>query len=314
MGSAGKTVTRVATAGLTGGLSEVGGKSGGIAGLSNIYGEFSGANAAARAAQDAANASAAASREERALQLREGNRAKEEAERLAKATPQELRAYGEVLKSSQAQLAQREKQIAAIDPALMEASSQVLKLLRGEQAGSTQAAMGQRQAQRQALVNQLRSQYGPGAESSSLGQKRLQTFDAETNMLTQNLQQSALSQVFGIAGSAPGLTNRNSELSALTAAGQNYGGLQQRRLTANQNANASLMGALSGTSQGMINAAGAPYVGAAMQAQGQQQFFNQALNLGALAATGGFGGGAAKPTAGVGTQAGGSYSTFGAIA
>src|SRR5690606_34986027 len=124
---------------------------------------------------------------------------------LAQATPQELQAFNRQLAAAEKNLERQERMIAAIDPAIMEASEQVLALLRGEESGMTKVANEQRARQRQELVNSLRARYGPGAEESSLGRRILDQFDAETNMITQQQQQGALAQVFGIAGQGMGL-------------------------------------------------------------------------------------------------------------
>lgn len=272
--------------------------------VGDLWGEFSGGNAAARAAGRAAMERQRVSKEEREIIMKEGRAQQEAAMNLAEATPQELQAYERQLSASMDQIARREKMIEAIDPALLEASDQVLKLLRGEESGMTQAANAQRRRQRAELVDMLREQYGPGAETSSLGQQALQRFDEETNMLTQQQQQSSLAQVFGIASAAPGLTNMNNSLSALNQAGMNFGSLQQRKLGTQMQTGGNLLSALSGTSQNIIDSAGAQYMEPMIKAQNQQKFMGKLLEGGIAYATGG-GSSLAKMFAGGGGSGGG---------
>lgn len=261
--------------------------SGAFGEFSNFMGDITGTNAQAEAAQRAAMAQQDAARRQQAMILGRGNKEQQEAMKLAQASPQELQAYERSLSSSLKQLEQRERQIAAIDPAIMEASDQVLKLLRGERAGSTDVVLQQRQKQRQELVNTLRSQFGPGAETSSMGQQRLQQFDMETNSLTQGAQQNALSQVFGIAGNAGALNDRNSALGALNNAGTNFSNLQNRQLNARMQTGSNILSGIAGTSQSMIQSAGAQYTGDMVRGQAQQQLFNTLGNAGMAYASGG---------------------------
>lgn len=118
---------------------------------------------------------------------------------LAQARPEELRDL-EVSFAETGKLLEREKRfIDAINPALMEASKQTLALLRGEESSFNAPVQQQRAQQRQELVGALRDQFGPGAETSAIGQQRLRAFDQESNTLSTQLRQSALSQTFGIA-------------------------------------------------------------------------------------------------------------------
>lgn len=244
---------------------------------------YAGQQEAAQGAQSAAEAQQSAAAVTRADALRESKRLETDANRLAQATPQELQAYQASLNSATAGLAQRERQIAAIDPALMEASQQVLKLLRGEDAASLKPAMAQRQQQRQQLVNSLRSKYGPGAEESSLGQKILSQFDMDSNVLTSQLQQSALNQTFGIASQAGQVTDRTNALAGINNAGTNFSNLQSRLLNSRMQTGVTTLGALSGTSQQMINTAGAQYTGQALQGQALSSLGNQFLQAGTTA-------------------------------
>lgn len=186
---------------------------------------------------------------------------------LANATPQEMIAYERMLNSALGQLAERERMIQAIDPALMEASQQVLSLLRGDEAGMTQVMNKQRQRQREQLVNQLRAQYGPGADTSSVGRRALDEFDSQTALVTQQAQSSALGEAFQIAGSAAQLTDRSGALASLGNAGQLFGGIQQRRVN---------------TQLGTASSAGAQYVGPGLQAQAFGQLGSSIAGFGGM--------------------------------
>lgn len=96
-------------------------------------------------------------------------------------------------------LARQEQLIAQIDPTIMEASQQALKLLRGEASSTLAPVQQQRDMQRQKLLNNLREQLGPGAENSTAGIQALTRFDSETNQLLSNQQQQALAGLGGLA-------------------------------------------------------------------------------------------------------------------
>lgn len=242
-----------------------------------------GMNSAASAAQGAANAQAAETAKQRAAILKAADSNALAALNLAEATPQELasleRAYG----SADRALSREEKLINAIDPSIMEASKQALALLQGQTADINKPMLDLRNSQRQKLVNQLREQYGPGAETSAIGQRALQSFDMETNSLFAKNQSDALNQVFGIA--SQDLGGRLSRgVSTVQQVGQGYSALQDRKLNTQLNTGAAKLNALSGTASSMIQSAGAPYVGASLQAQGLSQLGNTAMNLGGMAA------------------------------
>lgn len=239
---------------------------------------YYGQSQAADAAQNAASAQADEAGRQRQLIMQQGKENQRLAMQMAEATPQELSALDRAYGAASQNLDRESKLLAAIDPSMMEASEQALKLLRGESAGITGAANAQRTAQREELVASLRSQYGPGAETSSIGQRALRSFDMETNTLTQQLNQSALGQVFGIATSDAGARQR-SAIGQIQQVGQGYSALQERKLNTQVNTGNSLLGALSGTSQSMIQAAGAPYVGDALRGQAMGNLGNNLMNV-----------------------------------
>lgn len=248
-------------------------------GFGDILGDITGTNRAAEAAQRAAEAQLAMATRTREEVLSEGRKLQSDAMEYAAATPQELSILSNALSSQQLQLGREERLLNAIDPALMEASQQALKLLRGETADINKPMQDLRASQRQKLMDSLRAQYGPGAESSSIGQNALRSFDMETNSMFAQNQQSALGQVFGIASSDLGGRSQRA-LAGLQQIGQGYSALNERRLNTRLNVGNSMLGALSGTSQQMIQNAGAPYVGDALKAQAQAQFINDRIKAG----------------------------------
>ena len=243
------------------------------------YMSYRGSQQAGEAAQAGAEAQAAQAAATRADVLNYTGRFEAEAKGLANANPEELYALDRANQSAKSALDREERLLAAIDPALMEASQQALKLLRGETAAVNNPLMEQRSSQRQQLVNSLRSQYGPGAESSSVGMRSLQQFDMDSNSMFQQNQQGSLAQLFGMGTTDLGARQQRG-IAGLQQVGQGYSAIQDRKLNARLNVGASTLGALSGTSQAMIQTAGAPNVSAALQGQAMSNFGNQIANVG----------------------------------
>lgn len=190
---------------------------------------------------------------------------------MAKASPAEMAAYERSLGAADAQLAQSERLMQSIDPALMEASKQVLGLLRGEQSGIGNAIGNQRAAQRQQLVDSLRAQYGPGAESTSIGQRALRAFDTESTTLGAQAQQSGLATLMGVMQNRPNLDNA---LQGLNSAGNNFMNLRNQQLQAGQFGGQLGMQARLGTGQQVIDMAGADQTGALIKTGAQRAFWD----------------------------------------
>lgn len=196
--------------GVAGGLS-----SGGVFGALGAYEADKGNRQAAAAAQNAALAQ----------QRMAGKAYKEVAGIVNPATVQGLLTMDKSIASQEKNLARQEELISQIDPTIIEASQQALKLLRGEKSSTLAPAEQQRQQQRQTLLNTLREQLGPGAEMSTAGMQALTRFDSETNQLLASQQQQALSGLGSIAGqfntTRPDMLRQISGLSSL--AGQRAG-------------------------------------------------------------------------------------------
>lgn len=239
-------------------------------------------------AQQAAMAQQQMAQQQAALVRAQGLEYQNKVMELAKASPQELETQGRALQAGQQQLESQQRMLAAIDPAILEASQQALGLLRGQKAGILGPQEEALKGQRQSLVASLRDQYGPGAETSSAGQKALRQFDMQANLQNAQAQQGALGQLTGIAGAfnaqRPDLLGTGAGLMDITSRYRN------RELGAYQQAGATLLGAMSGTSQQLIDTAGSQYLGAQLQQRRQEQFQNQLVDTGAYLAGRGAGG------------------------
>jgi len=242
-----------------------------------------GANRSARAAGSAAEAQLAEARRQsqRAEQL--GADLQTQVRDLSAATPQELAAFERSIQSASNLVARDKKLLDAIDPALMEASTQALQLLRGDDAAALGPVKAQRAMQRQQLLRTLREQMGPGAETSSAGQKALQQFDMETTSLMNQVQQGTLSMLLGTAQTqrAQSAQSTGAEINAFQNAGIGFGNISNRQTQAALGAGIATLGAVTGTGQSITQSAGAPFVQAQLQGQAQQAMGNQLTNVGA---------------------------------
>lgn len=250
-----------------------GAKSGGITGAlmgGNIgaalgYISGNGADKAARAAQNAAQ------QQQAAAQANYNN-----ISRIAnETTAQGFASFDQALKAQDKNISRQEQLVSQIDPTIIEASQQALRLLRGESSSTLAPLQQQRDVQRQKLLNSLREQLGPGAETSTAGIQALTRFDAESSNLFATAQQQALgnvSNVFGqFSNSKPNLGN---EISTFGQLAQGRAGLGYQQA-----------GILGGAYQGVINTAGANQTGALLQGQQQQAMANQLLQTGSTIAS-----------------------------
>jgi hypothetical protein len=194
-------------------------------------------------------------------------------------SPQQLAAIERQLGVQEKSLARQEKLAAAIDPVTLEASQQALGLLRGEESRSLDPIRKQRQRQRNALLDSLRENLGPGAESSSAGLQALRNFDLQTSDQLAGAQSGALSQIFGIAQG--GQDQRFAQQAAgFGQAAQGFGQIASRKLQA-----------VTGTGQGIIGSAGSQFVSKQLRAQSQSQIGSDIFKGAAGVAGGLFGGG-----------------------
>lgn len=182
------------------------------------------------------------------------------------ATTQGLAALDKDIANQEKNLARQEQLIAQIDPTIIEASQQALKLLRGEESSTLNPMKQQRSLQRQKLLNSLREQLGPGAETSSAGMQALTQFDSETSSLMSGAQQSALANLGGLATqftqTRPDMFR---EIAGLSGLGQAKTGLSFQRAQG-----------LFSARQPMFQTAGAQYTADAIRGQNNAAF-GQAL-------------------------------------
>jgi hypothetical protein len=206
------------------------------------------------------------------------------------------------IQNQEKNLSRQEQLISQIDPTVIEASQQALKLLRGEQASSLGPMKAQREQQRQKLQNSLREQLGAGAETSTAGIQALTRFDSETNQLYAGAQQQALSNLGGVAGQFNAIRpDMLRELSGLSGFGQAKTGLEFQRAQG-----------LLGASQGLQQTAGAKYAADVARGQQASAFGGQLMSLGGMALGGALGGaGAAGAAGGAAAGAGASLGGMG---
>lgn len=206
---------------------------------------------------------------------------------LLAANPQQLQALTQSLGTAQRQAESDQKLLDAIDPAIMEASKQALSILNGGQSATSAATQAQIGNQRQQLVNSLREQYGPGAETSAVGQQQLRQFDLQNNQLMAQTQQQSLAQLFGLAGQGgqlsssigSGMQNRFSQ------AAQGFGQYAQQGMSAQSTGFGQMSQGMQAFGQGLQNTAGAQFVRDQVRGAGKQQMGNSMINGGATIAS-----------------------------
>lgn len=250
----------------------------GVGGATLIGGAMSaeGGKKAGRAAGRAANE-----------QLYEARRAYGETKSIVEpATVAGLAAFDRDIANQEKNLARQEQLISQIDPTIIEASQQALRLLRGEESKTLSPFKNQRAMQRQKLVNSLREQLGPGAETSTAGIQALTRFDSETDSLFAGAQQQALGNVASIFGQFnSGRPDMLREITGLSQFGQGKTQLQYQKAAA-----------LSNARMGMQQAAGGQFLGAQLAGNQQQAFGNQILGAATQYGTAALLRGGSKPT------------------
>jgi len=221
-----------------------------------VGGAIMGSNAASKAAK-AQQQAAEAYRKEIA--------AKEQQAVSMVKTPASLAAYDLALHGQEANVRRMEQTAAALDPALVEAGKQTTAMLQGKAAPVMGQIQAQRDRQRNQMLDQLRTQLGPGAETSSAGQNAIREFDAQTDQMMTGVQQQYLQQVSGLAlGGTQTLGQALSQVNATLSSIQTQSPDAQAAHII-----ASFTGANASANEAAINAAGGEQAG--------QQIWGKAL-------------------------------------
>lgn len=233
--------------------------------VGGFFGDLTGANAAADAAHGAAMA-----------QMNEAQRQRAELRRMTEGvTVEGLHQYDQALKLQEKNIARQEQLLASIDPTILEASQQALRLLRGETSSTLQPFQNQRAQQRQKLVDSLRQQLGPGAETSSAGRQALMRFDSESSQLFAGAQQQALGNL-GALGAQFSSFRPDLQGSAL-GLGQLASNRAGLRFTQ--------AGLMQGANQNVLQSAGAQFTGDLLRAQNQGAVMSNLIKGGMTAGT-----------------------------
>lgn len=194
--------------------------------------------------------------------------------------------YNQQYSSSQGQLQQLERQLTdTYGPNIMAQGQQLHEALSGQASGMALDYNQQRARSRSQLEQQLTSQLGPGALTSSVGLQALQNFDFQTNTNYAAIQDQAINSMVGRLGALAGdqsnalgnIQNINAGLRA--SLGQIQGtenAFQTRQIAAANSTNPSVIG--SAGSQYVGQNAFGQGLGAASSALGQGLGFAGMMN------------------------------------
>lgn len=213
-------------------------------------------------------------------------------------SPEQIAQLNRAVELNEADIEQKQRLLDSADPALIEAGSQALQLLRGEEAATLSPLRRRRAEQREALVNRLRSQLGAGFETSTAGIQALNDFDAETDGVLVGAQDQAIGRLLGVTQNTRNIANIGANISTAASLSELFGapGRQQAQVIAQTPITSGQ------TIPSIANFAGAGEVQAISNAQNQGRLFanlGQTITSGATLA-GIFG--AQGPTGSPGTQ------------
>ena len=172
-------------------------------------------------------------------------------------------------------IANEERLLAAVDPALREAGQQAYELLRGKEAPVLDPIRKQRERSRTNLENTLASQLGSGWATSSAGMQALNDFDMQTDSLMSTAQQQTIGTLLGVSASV-----RPDVMGKTATMAQTIGGLTEAEIAAEQNIAQRKVSAITQTAPAMIKTAGAQYAGDVYKKQMQQQLFGDVMQMG----------------------------------
>jgi hypothetical protein len=253
--------------------------------VAGITGAVISSNKASKAQGKAANAQLQAAREQMTAQ----EIARENAVQAAAPSAGELARIDRLIKSNEqglemslSELNRNMEILNTLDPAIKEAGSQALNLLRGQEAKVLGPLREERTRQRRELENQLAARLGGGWRTSSAGIEAMNKFDSATSGTLLTAQQGALTNLGNFmaqqSAARPNTVGQMQDIWRTDQAGQGAAISAMRNIknaqTAAWTGNAPTAGAA------LISNAGAPFAGAQAQAQGMQNAFTAMGNLG----------------------------------
>lgn len=212
---------------------------------------------AAKAQGDIAMAQLEQEREDRDLALK-----------YAEPTPDELNQIQRGITLNENDIARKEKLLASSDPALIEAGSQALKLLRGEEAKTIAPLKANIAKQESALRERLQAQLGSGYENTTAGIQALQAFNEQANAAITGAQQSSLGQLLGVAADTSGRYGVQSNIANTAGLAGLFGNISNRQVSA--------------VNKTPITGAGAQFVGDLQNARASQQVTGRAIQIGGI--------------------------------
>lgn len=211
---------------------------------------------AAEAQGNIAEAQLAQQREDRDLALK-----------YAEATPEELAQINRSIALNEADIQRKEKLLASSDPALIEAGSQALKLLRGEEAKTLGPLKANLAAQESKLREKLAQQLGPGWETSTAGIQALQAFNEKANAALSGAQQNMLGLLLGTAQDTSARYGAQTNISNSANLSKLFGDISSRSVNA--------------INKTPITGSGAQFVGDLQNARASQAATGNLINIGA---------------------------------
>jgi hypothetical protein len=216
-------------------------------------------------------------------QLRQQESDRAAASRAAEPSAMELQQLEQAINVNSQEITRKQRLLDSSDPALIEAGTQALNLLRGEEA-KTLAPLKNKQAKdRERLREKLRAQLGPGFENTSQGIQALAAFDEASQSALITAQQQSLGQLLGVAQNVQGLASLQSNISNSSQISSQRGAINTRQVNA-----------LLGTP---ITGAGAQFVGGLGNAQNMANLGSNIAGIGGTLAS--FSSNGAAPTSNV---------------
>lgn len=236
-------------------------------GVGNLFSSFMGASAeekAARAAQ------------------REAQRTRNVAMQIATPSFNELQQVDKLLESQARTMQMTEQALAkqfdlleSVDPAIKEAGSQALDLLRGKEAAILSPIRKSREKRRAQLESELSQRLGPGWRTSTAGIQAMAEFDTQTDTLLFGAQDQTIGRLLGVAVQArPDIISEVGKASAIEQA--SAGAVLGAEGTFKNRALQSLLG----TSEQIQKTSGAEYVAEKRQADTLGDLFGAATKIG----------------------------------